>query len=378
MKSRNLLKLIIGVNLVAIVIAIPLINGCAAPAVPTPTPGEPTPTPGEPTPTPEPAEEMPTWNLRFQGICTAVNMQNYLSQWIKDIEQGTGGAITIDLYSSSELVDDESILAAVREGTLDCGWGSGGVNPTATPTGYVEVSLPYGVVNPTEFNVLFYERGIKELVEEGYAEFGVHYVGPLHTDPVSTLVTTRPIEKYEDFQGLKISSWPAIAAPWFKAGAEVSNIDPEEFFLAGETGLLDGIGWGGATTYHGLGLFEVFEYYLSNSTMGAIVDNIVFNQEVWDELPPAYQKVIELATVRASWHAAWWLYGGESSLRDNWTVTRLSAEDEYKLMQHAWEYWDELAAMNPQAAQVVEIYKQYNSETERNLWHRTGRELPWD
>ena len=59
-------------------------------------------------------------------------------------------------------------------------------------------------------------------------------------------------------------------------------------------------------------------------------------------------------------------------------MPRLSDEDEYKLMQHAWDYWGKEARRNERAHQVIEIYKAYNSELEAYKWHRLGRELPWD
>lgn len=362
MKRKGLLVL-----MSAVLVLLLLTSGCV---------GKPAPAPAAPPPTA--AEELPTWRLKFQGVGTAADMGFHAGQWIKDIETMTGGRITIDMYSSCEIIPDDQILPAVKAGTLDCSMYMSGCNPSLTPCGFVEMSIPYCIDSPLEWEVLWNYRGLKELIEKDYEEYGVKYVGVWHYDPCSTLQTTRPIEKLEDFKGLKISSFPCFGDPWFKAGATLVNIPPEEFYLAGTTGVCDGIGWGGCDQAYWLGLWEPYPYYLANSCCGSLVGNMIFNQELWDEFGPEIQRMISVATYKSSIRDAVHKWNGESAFRNYWTVTRLSDEDEYELMKYAWQFWDECAAMNPRAAEVVEIFKAYNCECEAARWHRLGRELPFD
>ena len=88
--------------------------------------------------------------------------------------------------------------------------------------------------------------------------------------------------------------------------------------------------------------------------------------------------MFDCAVEKASIHDSTFKYDGESWGREPFTVTTLSEDDEYELMKFAWEYWDEQAAVSERAAQVVQIYKDYNSELEGYKWHRLGRALPWE
>jgi len=378
MERKKLLKLIIGVSLVAVLaVAIPLMSGCAAPA-PTPTP-EPTPTPTPeptPTPTPEPAEELPTWHLRCPTVASATDLEQHAGQWRDDIYQMTDGRITIDLYSSYELLPDEQIMNAMKAGTIDCSMYMCYVNPVMTQTGWVEGDLPYGIRNPTEFEVLYRHRGLREIFEQDYADFGVKYVGRWQYDPVSTMISTKPIRTLDDFKGLKLASFePLGGISWVGAGAVMINIPPDEMYLAGKTGTCDAVGWGGAHQYSVMGLPEAYPYYLSNSAAGALVGCMIFNMELWESFGPAIQAIIECATDKASAMDATFKYDGESWGRLEYAeVTTLSDEDEAVLRSYAYEYWEVRAAENELARRVVEIYVDYNDELEKTKWWRTGEE----
>ena len=58
-------------------------------------------------------------------------------------------------------------------------------------------------------------------------------------------------------------------------------------------------------------------------------------------------------------------------------MTRLSEEDDAILRDYAWQYWRDEAERNPMAAQVVQIYIDYNKELEEVQWHRQGVEIPF-
>jgi hypothetical protein len=97
---------------------------------------------------------------------------------------------------------------------------------------------------------------------------------------------------------------------------------------------------------------------------------MIFNQDVWDSFGPEIQRMIEVATDKASTEDSTFKYDGESWGREPYIVTRLSPEDEDILREYAWAYWDEQAQANDMAAQVVQIYRDYNAELEEVQFHR--------
>lgn len=367
-------KLITLVMAIAVIASLVLI-GCAPEAAP-PEEGAPPAAPEEPTA--PAAEELPTWDLRITTIDSVSDMEDRCGEWRDDIYQMTGGRVSMHLYSTYELIPDEQVMPAMKAGTIDGAKYMCWCNPELTQTGWVEGALPYSLDNPTEFNVLFWFRGLKEIFEEDYANYGVKYVCPWHCDASSTVISTRPIEKLEDFQGLKISTFEPLGGYcWGKAGAQLVSVPADEMYLAGKTGTLDAVGWGGAHQYYMMGLEEAFPYYLANSACGTLATNVIWNQEVWDSFGPEIQTMIECASIKASIKDSARKYDGESWGREPYEVTRLSDEDEAVLKQYAYEYWDELAQRNAVSAKVVQIYKDYVKELEATKWHREGVELPF-
>ena len=316
-------------------------------------------------------EKVQTWNLRCPTIDSVADMEERNKEWREDIYQMTGGRVKIHLFSSYELIPDEQIMPAVKAGTVDCAKYMCWSNPSLTQTGWVEGTLPYGMDNPSEFNVLYWFRGLKKIFEEDYANYGVKYVAPWQLDASSTLISTKPIKKLADFKGMKLATFePLGGACWSKAGAQLVSVPADEMYLAGKTGTIDGVGWGGAHQYYVMGLQEAFPYYLANSAAGTLVGNVIFNKKVWDSFGPEIQKMIECATIKASHVDSARKYDGESWGRKPYKVTRLSDEDDAILRQYAYKYWDELGKANAKAAKVVQIYKDYNKELQATKWHR--------
>lgn len=363
MKKKQLVKLIVGVSLVAVMaVAIPLMSGCAAPA---PAP-EPTPTP---TPEPTPAQELPTYKLRLQSLGTAAEQPRYMDPWVESIRKMSSGRIDIDLFYSGELVPDDQVLPAIKAGTLDMSVYMACVNPELTPLGEIETFLPYAFLHPYELETVLKHEGLEDLIRQDYDEYGVQMVAWIHYDPALTFCSTKPLEKYEDLDGLKISSFGAYAMPLIKAGASMVNIPPEELYLAGQTGVVDALGWGGASTYYNNSWYEVYPYYL-NESIGPGGGPLLINKDVWDSMPEDLQEIVYMASRDLSWRYSIWCYREESKYREYFTVTQFSPEDHEKLVAAAMEYWDEVAQKNPEIAQAIEIVRQYNDEVNQTHWMR--------
>jgi TRAP-type C4-dicarboxylate transport system substrate-binding protein len=294
-----------------------------------------------------------------------------MGEAVERIERASGGRIDIEVYSSYELVPDEEIMMALKGGTLDLSFYLSPINPELTPSGYVEMSIPFNVDNPTEAEAVWFYHGLKEHIEQEYEDFGVKYICMFQADPLNCLITTTPVATIEDMDGLKISSYPALACPFIQAGAQVVTIPPEEFYLAGQTGVLDGLLWGGGEEYHWLNLWEAYPYYLGDHVVGALFCNILMNQEKWDSLPPDLQEILYLGFREASYRDAVRIYRGEYNWRPQWTVSRLSAEDLAQLKAYGTgPCWDELSAINEASAKYVQIFREFNEELEAVQWHR--------
>lgn len=371
MRSKKLLKLIVGVILVAaMAISIPLVSGCAAPA-PTPTP-EPTPTPGpEVTPTPEPAAEQPAFKWRGTTILPSPQIDEYIRPLLNHITEASGGRIEFEIYSVGELIPLDQTIPALQTRTIEyvlllsAPW-------MAAPIDMVNLSSapPLCWNSQAELAVLMYRKGLGELFKESYEELeNIHYLGMEMGDPIH-LISSRPIWKYEDLKGLKINGAKDACRPYTDAGAVSTLLPTEEYYLAGQTGVLDGLIWGGAKECFSNSWNEVYPYFLTQPTCGACLCHHVCNLDAWNELPRDIQSIIEFSMHELEMAILTIYYDDECVLRPNFNLTTMDDEGWAKIEASAATWLDEVATVNPRCAQAVQIIKEYNEEVESAGWFR--------
>ena len=313
--------------------------------------------------------EEKTFTIRFQHIGSAADNPIHFVPWANMVEKATNGRVKIMLHSSCELVPDENMLPALKAGTLDAIGYASFCNPSLTDLGAIETLFVCGLENQLEQMCLYRYHGYEDLVREDYEEYGVYYVGPALFDPAFNLITTKPVKSISDLKGLKISSFESVIKPFIDHGAVQINISPDELYLAGKTGVIDGLVWGGAPCYYYNSWHEVYPYLLDES-MGNFCLNLLFNKKVWNSLPEDIQAIFELSLVWLGDHSKHLYYNDTSKYRSAFTVTKFSEEDHQKILQSAMEYWDELAMENERLAIAIQMYKDYNKELDDARWYR--------
>lgn len=366
MKRKNLLKLIVGVTLVAIMaVAIPLLSGCAAPA-PEPTP-EPTPTPTpEPTPEPEPAEEQPVFKLRGQAAQYSQQVNDYWLPWADKVEAMSGGRIEIEVFATGELMPDGQVFLALQMGTLDFALGHlenfcGAATETQMFGGYI----PFAWETDLDLLVMWDYYGLDVPWSAAWEELGGVKVLDIWTGDPGLILTSKPVESYEDLAGLKLNAYTNVAEVLVDAGVSSIVLPAEEYYLAGTTGVLDGLaGWCGVKESYVNGFYEVFPYTLTNS-LGVWQCFNVINLETWNSLPDDLQSILleSLHALRATTMIYYW--EGEMRYRPYMKMTTLPDEDWDRVRTIAEGKWDEWAAGKPKAQAIIEIIRRYREESGR-------------
>jgi len=301
MKRKESLKLIVGVSLVAVLaISLFLAGGC----VPKPT----APTPGEPTP----GAELPIYHWRIQTPHPPMQTQDFVRPWLDDLEEALGGRVEFEVYSTGELMPQDQVLDAVRAGTLDMATGLAPDWAAPIDIADFDWAPPFAWENLMELEVLYKEKGLEELFAESYEELGgIKYLGMLPCDPVH-LLSSRPIQSYEDLDGLKINTYAVTAAIFADAGATSVMLPFEEFYLGGQTGMIEGLIWCGAKEGYSNSWHEVFPYLLTNPINGTCNIHAVINSELWDSLPSDMQATLSLTVESLGRRMATYYYDGEA------------------------------------------------------------------
>jgi len=337
-------------------------SGCAAPTTPT----EPT-APTEPT-TPEPAAEEPTYTLRCQTYHEPLELGEYFDYLWEDIEEMSGGRLKVQPYACDELVSESDILSAIEVGTIDMAlWGSA-LNPI-TETAPFECTPGFMWVNADEFEVLYWRRGLREVFNEAYAPFNARWITNWVDDPM-VLVSIDPVKTYEDLEGLRISTMSEYVPIYGDAGAVVVELPIEEYYSAGETGVIDAINWASIKTYHTMGLSELFHYATMPPMTCPWEGNILIRKDLWEEMPRDLQEILYCAFRESSMESWARQYSAHTWYTQFFEVHTLPDEDVAKMRASSMAKWPEFAERGPLAQQAYEIITEYFAETEEAQWFR--------
>jgi len=148
------------------------------------------------------------------------------------------------------------------------------------------------------------------------------------------------------------------------------NVPVEEFYLSGQTGILDALAWCGATEAKNNSWNEVFPYFLTNNIGGNALLNYLANEKSWKALPPDLQQIIIVGLKAGALKKLLYYYNGEPANWKYYKTTSLSTEDWAKIRASQEKRWAELAKKSPRCAAIVKIYMDYNKEVEDAGWFR--------
>ena len=245
---------------------------------------------------PTPAPEKEVYTLRVQEAYPAgIVGFRIFEEWADDMRTLSDGQIDIKCYPEGGVVATFDAFDAVSTGILDgfISWPQ--YWPGKHALAVYASSYPYGLDQQEMWEVWYYEAGGIELLQEDYARFNIHYVAPVWTGP-NYAHCTKPLSKMEDWDGLKCR-YPGgmIAEIYAKLGASVIILPGGEIYTSMATGVIDLGEYIGHAMNMQLGLNEVGKYIIGPGQMHQPVDTqaFVLNKDVWDEIPPALQLLLE-------------------------------------------------------------------------------------
>jgi TRAP-type mannitol/chloroaromatic compound transport system substrate-binding protein len=205
---------------------------------------------------------------------------------LKNLKAATAGRIDIKLYGVGTLVGPFDQLDAVGKGIFECAFNAGGYYAGKDPAFAAFFSL-IGVWDSTDdVKIWAYYFGGNDLIEELYAKYNVHYVGPamVGAEPIMSNV---PLKSLDDFKGIKIRTAGGLGAGLFsKLGASPVKLGGGELYTALDTKIVDAAEFVSLAENYDMGLHEVTKYVLYPSFHGPIaLCDFGVNQKAWDKLP---------------------------------------------------------------------------------------------
>ena len=290
--------------------------------------------------------------------------------WCNSIVEKTGGELAFTPLGANDLVGEFQLFDAVKNGVLDA------MNPFTLywagrmPAAVFLSSYPAGLRYPHEWDVFYYKLGGLEMARALFADFNMHYVGPIHHGP-NIIHSKVPIRSIEDFRGRRMRLPGGMVAELFQsAGAKTTLLPGSEIFAALENGTIDVADYVGPAVNYALG-FQKVTKYISMGPPGLMsiyqpVDlmDLTVGMAAWNSLTPKLRRFVETevhvysdmhhAAIQKADQAAW------KHFEDAGTeITRLSERDVELFTKLAIPLWFNWANKDPAAARVFKIQLDY-------------------
>ncbi len=314
------------------------------------------------------AAQTTTWKVQTSWP-GGIGLQVF-KDWCNSIVEKTGGELAFQPFGAKDVVGDFQLFDAVKNGVLDA------MNPFTLywagrmPAAVFLSSYPLGPRNPHEWDVFYYGLGGLEIARELFAQFDMHYVGPIHHGP-NIIHSKVPIRSIDDFRGRKMRLPGGMVAEVFQAaGAKTTLLPGSEIFPALEKGTIDVADYVGPAINYALGFHQVTKY-ISMGPPGFMslyqpVDlmDLTVGKRSWNKLSDAMKQFVEMevhvysdlhhAAIQKADQEAWGKFEEAGTI-----VTRLTEDDVEAFTQLAIPRWYAWANKDKNAARIFKIQLDY-------------------
>ncbi len=282
-----------------------------------------------------------TWGRGLAGVHDS-------AQRVADtITAMSDGSLTVDLKAAGELVGAFEVFDAVTSGQADMYHGADYYFVGQHPGYAFYTAVPFGMTAQELVN-WYYHAGGAELHDELGQIFGLKSFLAGNTGAQAGGWYAKEINGPEDFNGLKFRMPGLGGEALGKLGASVQNLPGAEVYQALASGAIDGTEWIGPWADEKAGFQEITKFYYTAGfhEPGAGL-SLATNRDVFDELSPAHQKIIEIAAGEChQWNLAQFLANNGEAL------VRLQAGG-VKVLEFPDSVWD---AMGAAASETLDQY----------------------
>lgn len=229
--------------------------------------------------------------LKFAHVCPPSHpYQIGAEKFAELVKEKSNGEITINIYPSAQLGQERDLIEGLQMGTIDIAISSLGVTANFVPS-MTLFALPFIFKNADHFTEIAKGPIGEKVLESCKAKKlkGLGLFAPIFRMPMTNV---RPIQKPEDFKGLRIRLMEVpLHMDTYKAmGASVIPLPGGELYTALQLGTVDGCENAIATLY----TYKFYEQLKYLSILPVVSNGAValMSDKVWNELSSEQQEVI--------------------------------------------------------------------------------------
>ncbi|NYT25144.1 TRAP transporter substrate-binding protein DctP [Alcaligenaceae bacterium] len=243
------------------------------------------------------AQQKAQYRLRMQSFLGPgwSEWDELIPRYAARVKEMTDGRVEITAYPPGALVPTFEMLDAVGRRIIDIGFGAQLYWRGRFPFAQWSWGVPFALNGVDEYEYLWWEAGMLEFVRERFAKAGVHLIAPIYSDEWGSTISTKPIRRLTDFQGLKIRSGGVGGELWKEFGASIVTLPGEELYTGLATGVLDGANWGSPYGNIATKLQEVAKFYTGPSILTSDAEDLFINKANYDKMPRDVQMALEVS-----------------------------------------------------------------------------------
>jgi TRAP-type mannitol/chloroaromatic compound transport system substrate-binding protein len=229
-----------------------------------------------------------SWPKNFPGLGTAPE------RFAEQVEQLSGGRLTIKVYGAGELVPALQVFDAVSQGTVEMGHSGAYYWKGKASAAQFFTSVPFGLT-AQEMNGWIQYGGGQALWEEVYAPFNLLPLPGGNTGVQMGGWFNKEINSVDDLKGLKMRIPGLGGEVLARAGGTPVTLPGGEIFTSLQTGTIDATEWVGPYNDLAFGLYKVAEhyYYPGWHEPGSMME-FTINKDAFAELPADLQAIVRI------------------------------------------------------------------------------------
>jgi TRAP-type mannitol/chloroaromatic compound transport system substrate-binding protein len=244
------------------------------------------------------AQETFTWkmtNAYGPGAPFYVTGPGSPTYFIDLVKKLSGGRLVIQHFAAGELIPALEGFDAVSKGTVECNAANSYFWTGKSFAAQYFTAVPFGL-NYQGMTAWLYHGGGLKLWEEVYEPFNLVPIPMGSTGIQMTGWFRKPIEKIEDFSGLKMRI-PGLAGKVYATlGVDVKLLPAGEIFPALERGVIDAAEFVGPFQDRRLGLHKAAKiYHTTGWHETSTITELIINKGAWEKLPDDLKEVVRTA-----------------------------------------------------------------------------------
>lgn len=313
--------------------------------------------------TPVLAEKPIQWKAQALWAAAELSYKTFVD-FTERVKVLTNGRLVITPYPAGAIVPTFEALEAVQNNVLQAMHTWPGYFSGKEP-GLAAISdLIAGYTHPWQKDAWMYYLGGWDMLNEMYKPYNVYTVGWMFWG-VESLVSSKPIRRMEDFQGLKMRVPHGMTAMLMqKLGASVVVLPGGEVYSGLDKGVIDASDWATPSMNQRMGFNKVAKYYNYPGFHSMPIGTLDVNINEWNKLPDDIKQILKTATREWGWDsferiAIDDVRAMKEMKEQGVEAIEWSEEDLAKMRAVARDVWDEYGQKSPMAKKIIDSQKEW-------------------